>query len=98
VSDDTRAEVRKLLARNLERLAPMLQFSPYAAGDSFSAVDCAAWVHFPLVARATKAVYGEDLLAAALGADRIKEYMALINSRPHAQAVANDRKLAATPA
>jgi glutathione S-transferase len=98
VSDDTKAEVRKQLQRNLERVAPMLAFAPYAAGDRFSAVDCAAWVHFPLVSRATKSVYGEDMLASALGADKVKAYMALINERPHAQKVADDRKQAAMAA
>src|SRR5690606_24386464 len=98
VSDEVKAEVRSLLERNLKRLAGMLKFSPYAAGDSFSAVDCAAWVHFPLVARATKAVYGEDMLATAMGAERVKDYMALINGRPHAKTVADDRKQAASAA
>ncbi len=98
VSDETKAEVHSLLARNIQRLAPMMKLSPYAAGDTFSAVDCAAWVHFPLISRATKVVYGEDMLATALGADRLKEYMALVGNRPHAQAVANDRKLAAASA
>lgn len=98
VSDENKEEVRKQLQRNLQRVAPMLAFAPYAAGDSFSAVDCAAWVHFPLISRATKAIYGEDMLASALGAEKVKEYMALINERPHAQKVANDRKQAAMAA
>ena len=98
VSDSAKEQVRKTLESNLARIAPMLQFSPYAAGDAFGVVDCAAWVHFPLISRATIAIYGEDLPAAALGADRLKSYLALVGERPHAKQVAQDRKRAATAA
>jgi glutathione S-transferase len=41
------------------------RFAPYLAGEQFTLADCAGWVSLPLVGMATKAVLGEDLLAAA---------------------------------
>ena len=60
------------------------------AGEQFTQADCAAYVNLPLVGRATKAVYGEDLLAAA-GIDW-KAYSKFIGQRPSAQRIAADRK------
>lgn len=94
VSDETKDEVRKLLSRNAGRLAELVRFDPYVAGDAFTVADCSAWVHFPVIALASKLIYGEDFLGAALGADRIKQYMALIGGREHAQLVNRDRKQA----
>ncbi len=92
VNEALNAEVRPLLQRNLTALAKLVRFNPYVAGAQFTQADCAAWVHLPLVANATKAVYGEDFVAAALGGDRVKAYLALIGERPHARRVADDRK------
>lgn len=86
------AEVKPLLERNLARLARLIRFEPYVGGTTFTQADCSAWVHLPLVGRATQQVYGEDMVATALGGDRVKQYLALIGERPHAQRVADDRK------
>ena len=56
----------------------------------FTQADCAAYVSLPLVALASKIVYGEDLLAA--GGVEWKAYCALLAQRPSVQRVDADRK------
>lgn len=90
VSEGTQARARKLLEKNIAGFKRLAKFSPYLAGDSFTQADCAAWVSLPLVAMASKAVLGEDLLAA--GGIDWKPYVKLIGERPSAQKVAADRK------
>ena len=90
VSDATQAKARKLLVKNIAGFKRLAKFQPYIAGDQFTLADCAAWVSLPLVAMASKAVYGEDLLAAA-GIDW-KTYAKLVGARPAAQKVDADRK------
>lgn len=84
------ARVRGDLVKNLAAFKQLAVFGPYVAGDTFSAVDCAAYVHLPLAGLATKLVCGEDLVVAA-GIDW-KTYVKLIEQRPTAQKVAADRK------
>lgn len=90
VSDDTKARVRKLLDKNIPGFKRLAKFTPYVAGDSFTVADCSAWTNLPLVGMSTKAVLGEDLLAAH-GVDW-KSYARFIGERPSAQKVAADRK------
>lgn len=92
VSDGTKALVRKQLDKNLPAFKRLAKFAPYVAGDAFTAADCAAWVHLPLMGMATKIIYGEDLVLAH-GIDW-KGYSKLIGERPAAQRVAGDRKVA----
>jgi glutathione S-transferase len=89
-SDTHKARVRKLLDRNIPAYKQLARLSPYAAGDQFTLADCAAYVHLPVVALATKLVYGEDLVAAH-GIDW-KAYVKRIAERPSAQRVDADRK------
>jgi len=90
VSEETRERVRKLLPRHIAGFKRLAKFSPYLAGDTFTQADCAAWASLPGVAMASKAVFGEDMLAAA-GIDW-KAYVKLVGERPSAQRVAADRK------
>jgi glutathione S-transferase len=90
VDPGTQDRVRKLLVKQVAGFKRLAKFSPYVAGDTFTQADCSAYVNLPLVAMATKAVLGEDLLAAA-GIDW-KAYVKLIGARPSAQRVAADRK------
>ncbi len=90
VSDGTKERVRKQLTKNIPAFKRLAKFAPYAAGDSFTMADCAAWVSLPLVGQATKLVLGEDLLLAA-GVDW-KGYVKLVGERPAAVTVAADRK------
>lgn len=96
VSEETLARVRRQLDKNIAGFKRLAKFAPYVAGDTFTQADCAAWVSLPLVGMATKACYGEDLLAAA-GID-VRGYSKLIGERPAAQKVTADRKAEQTKA
>lgn len=82
--------IRKKLTKNIEGFKRVARFGPYVGGDAFTLADCAAWVSLPVVAMATRSVYGEDLLAAA-GVDW-KAYAKLVGERPSAQRITADRK------
>lgn len=89
-SEKNRERVRTLLDKHLVGFKQLAKFSPYVAGDHFTQADCAAYVHLPLVALATKSVLGEDLVAAH-GIDW-KAYVKLVGERESARKVAADRK------
>jgi len=90
ISEANAARLRKLLTRNIAAFRRLAKFAPFVAGDTFTQADCAAWPSLPLVAMATRAVYGEDLLSAG-GVDW-KPYVKHIGERPSAQRVSADRK------
>lgn len=90
LSESNQTRLRKLLEKNITGFKSLAKFSPYVAGDSFTMADCAAFASLPLVALATKAVYGQDLLASA-GID-LKSYMKTMGERASAQKVTADRK------
>ncbi len=96
VSEGTQTRVRKQLDKNIPAAKRLLKFAPYAAGDTFTLADCAAYVSLPLVGMATKAIYGEDLLLA--GGIDYKAYIKFIGQRPSAQQVDADRKAATVKA
>jgi glutathione S-transferase len=89
-SESTQARVRKQLQTSIPAFLKLAKFAPYVAGDSFTLADASAWNSLPLVAAATKAVLGEDMLAAA-GLDW-KPYVRLVGARDSALRVAADRK------
>jgi glutathione S-transferase len=90
IGDSHAARVRKLLERNIAGFRRLARFAPFVAGDTFTQADCAAWPSLPVIAMATKAVFGEDLLAA--GGIDWKPYVKLVGERPSAQRVTADRK------
>ena len=90
LSEANGARIQNLLKKNLAGFMRLAKFSPYVAGATFTQADCAAWASLPLVSMATRAAFGEDLLAAA-GIDW-KPYSKLINERASAQKVVADRK------
>ena len=90
VSDANKARIHKLLTRNIAAFQRLAKFAPFLAGPEFTVADCAAYVSLPLVAMATKILYGADALQAA-GIDW-KGYVKLIEQRPSAQRVTADRK------
>ena len=94
VSAGTQARVRQQLEKNTLAFLRLAKFSPYVAGDSFTLADCVAFNNLPLIGMATRAVYGEDLLAAA-GLD-YKPYLKMIGERASSQKVIADRKAANT--
>jgi glutathione S-transferase len=90
LSEANTARIRGQLEKQLAAFKRLARFAPYVAGDRFTMADCAAWANLPLVSMATKAVYGQDLVAAA-GID-LKAYTKLIDERATAQKVKADRK------
>lgn len=92
LSESAQARVRKQLEKNIAAFKRLAVFGPYVAGAAFTQADCAAFNHLPVVGMASKAVLGEDLLAAA-GID-YKPYIKLVGERPSALKVVADRKAA----
>lgn len=92
LSESNAARIRREVEQRIAGFRKLAKFSPYVAGDTFTVADCSAFASLPLVAMATKAVYGEDLLQAA-GVDH-KAYTKFIGERPAAQKVIADRKAA----
>lgn len=88
VSDSVKEKVGAQLTKNVAAFAQLAQFSPFVAGASFSLADCAAVVHLPLVAGATKVIYGKDFLADL----PVRDYLKHMAERPHVQSVSADRK------
>jgi glutathione S-transferase len=89
-SASTQARVQQQLARNLPAFKRLARFAPFVAGSSFTLADAAAYAALPAVAQATKAVLGEDMVAAA-GIDW-KAHLKLLGERPSVQRVNADRK------
>ena len=92
LSEAHQARVREKLVRHIAGFKTLARFAPYVAGAQFTLADCSAFVSLPIVAMATKKVYGEDLLAAA-DIDW-KPYAELVGQRASAQRVTADRKAA----
>jgi glutathione S-transferase len=90
LSESNAARIRRELESRIAAFKRLAKFSPYVAGDSFTMADCSAFNNLPLVALASKAVYGEDLLAAG-GVDH-RSYVKFIGERASAQKVVADRK------
>ena len=88
VSDEIKQKTKKLLTRNLKAFGGLAKFSPFIAGSEFTLADCAALVHLPLISMATKAIYGEDLLADL----PVRDYTRMLGERPTVQKVNLDRK------
>jgi glutathione S-transferase len=90
LSESNLARIRKELEARIAGFKRLAKFAPYVAGDQFTMADCCAFNNLPLVAMASKAAFGEDLLAAA-GIDH-KSYVKFVGERPTAQKVVADRK------
>jgi glutathione S-transferase len=88
ISDETKVRVQKLLKRTIAGFGRIARFSPYIAGDQFTMADCAAICHLPMVGMATKAIYGEDMMAEY----PVRDYLKQVGERPTVQQVTADRK------
>ena len=88
VSDSAKDKIRPQLEKNIAAFGRLARFDPFIAGASFTLADCAAAVHLPLVASATKIIYGQDLLAGL----PVKDYLKRLAERPTLQRVNADRK------
>jgi glutathione S-transferase len=91
IADDVKIRVQKQLKRHIAAFGKIASFSPYIAGSEFTMADCAATVHLPLIGMATKAIYGEDMLAAY----PVRDYLKLVGERPTVKKVTEDRKASA---
>lgn len=89
VSEETKNEVKERLGIGLKGLARLTKFSPFIAGDTYTAADCVAWLHFFMVSLTTQKIYGTDMLAAHF--PDVANYMRFIETRPAVQKVAADR-------
>ena len=88
ISDETKVRVQKILKRSIAGFGRIAKFSPYIAGDQFTMADCAAICHLPMVGMATKAIYGEDMMADY----PVRDYLKQVGERPTMQQVTADRK------
>ena len=80
------------LVIGLDAIARISHFSPYILGPSFTAADCAAYVHFVMIKQTTLKIYGENMLERFL--PNVTEYMQLMDARPHVQTMMKDREAA----
>jgi glutathione S-transferase len=92
VSAETKIEARERLAIGLDAVARLSSFSPYILGSSFTAADCAAYVHFLMITLATRKIYGRDMLEHHI--PKAAAFMRLMEARPHVQAIASGREAA----
>jgi glutathione S-transferase len=92
VSDETKTEVKERLDIGLNGLARLAKFSPFIAGDTYTAADIVAWLHFFMISAASQKIYGADLLASHI--PQVADYMQFIETRPAVQKVAVDRAAA----
>jgi glutathione S-transferase len=88
VDEAVQTRVHKQLAKGVAGLSQLLKFSPYVAGNAFTLADCSAIVNLPLASMASKAVYGEDMLAHL----PVKAYTQQMAERASVQKVNADRK------
>ncbi len=89
VSDETRQQVEKDLVRGVRALRQLARFSPWIAGGEFTAADCAAAVHLPLVGLATKTIYGKDVFS---DFEQVKTYQKTVFERPSVKKANDDRR------
>lgn len=88
VSAEVKERTHKLLLKGVRGFAKIVRFAPFAAGEVFTLADCAVAVHLPLVSGASRAIYGEDVLAGL----PVKDYLRMVGERPAMKIVHADRK------
>jgi glutathione S-transferase len=91
VSDETKKEVERDLAKGVRGFAARARFEPYIAGKALTLADCSAYVHLPLVSLASKLAFGRDFLE---GLPQVKPYIKMLGERPAFARVSEDRKAA----
>jgi glutathione S-transferase len=88
-SEETRREVSAGLCRGVRALGRLTAFESFAFGEELTHADCAALVHLPLVADASRIVLGEDVLAGLPG---WAAYFDRLRERPAVRRTNADRK------
>jgi glutathione S-transferase len=90
LSDETRQLTKADMDKGVRAFMKLAKFSPWVAGAEFTAADCAAAVHLPLISLATKTTYGADAMGEH--ADAVKAYLKMANERPSIKKINGDRK------
>lgn len=90
LSDETKQLVQKELEKGVRAFLRLAKFSPWVAGAEFTAADCAAAVHLPLISLASKTTYGAD--AFGEHADTVKAYVKMAGERASVKKINDDRK------
>jgi glutathione S-transferase len=90
-SEEVKQSVEKDLVKGIRAFRARAKFDPYVAGGELTLADCAAFVHLPLVALATKLAYGKDFLEAM---PQVKPYLKMVGERPAFSRAYEDRKAA----
>ncbi|MBI3372460.1 MAG: glutathione S-transferase [Betaproteobacteria bacterium] len=91
VSDETKKEVERDLAKGVRGLKALVKFDPYIAGKELSYADCAAAVHLPLISMSSKICFGKDALEEL---PQVKPYLKMLAERPAFRRVGDERKAA----
>jgi glutathione S-transferase len=91
VSDETKEEVQRDIAKGVRAFRALAKFDPFVAGNELTIADCAAFVHLPLVSMATKIAYGRDALE---DVPQVRPYLKMLGERPAFARVNEDRKAA----
>ncbi|GAB5379599.1 MAG: glutathione S-transferase [Aliiglaciecola sp.] len=94
VHEQTKKEVKRALLNGMQSLSRAASFSPYVAGDTFSAADIFFLYSADLASSVARKLFDIDLLAEAPGAAAL---MKKLNEMPEVQVIAQART-DATPA
>jgi glutathione S-transferase len=95
LSDETKQQVEKGVARGVRALKAVAKFEPFIAGGELTIADCAAFVHLPIVTLVTKQAFGRDYLE---DIPQMKPYLKMLGERPAFAKVNADRKAASAAA
>jgi len=91
MSEATKQEVERDLAKGVRAFTALAKFDPYLAGSTFTLADCAAFASLPLISMASKAAFGKDAFESL---PQVKPYLKMLGERPHFRRVNDDRKAA----
>ena len=91
VSEETKKEVERDLAKGVRAFSKLAKFDPYIAGKEFTLADCVAFVSLPLISMTSKLAFGKDALESV---PQVKPYLKMLGERPHFRKVNDDRKAA----
>ncbi|MBK8741716.1 MAG: glutathione S-transferase family protein [Betaproteobacteria bacterium] len=91
VSEETKKEVERDLAKGVRAFSKVAKFDPYIAGKEFTLADCVAFVSLPLISMTSKLAFGKDALDSV---PQLKPYLKMLGERPHFRKVNDDRKAA----
>ena len=95
VSEETKKEVERDLAKGVRAFSKVAKFDPYIAGKEFTLADCVAFVSLPLISMTSKLAFGKDALDSV---PQLKPYLKMLGERPHFRKVNDDRKAASEAA